>query len=372
MLNSKKLLYIFSDVAYITELLPAKKKGDFAIQEFRQINGEFLDNNELIAANIEKLFSKIDSEEYTLILPDFLLTNTIVEVKEKAKTKVEKHINEKLLPSLKISPDTHQIKHFVLTQYGGKSKVQLSALEKTLLAPIFDSAAKHEIKIAGVTSLSWTIKSLVSLEPSLSVVQMGEQVYLAQHYIGIDQANYSSVTDIEKLGETIQTLKGAEPSIQTVYLLTNELVEEKLKDQLKAILPLQQLSDFKDDKSEIPSYVKQIIEAGAKTMSVTDFSVPDFKLEKATAQPDSGAGASTESTPPEEEDMAKKTSKKSPKDETTSLPEPTAPPATTATPAATAGAAGEVLDEVGGGEAVEESTEEVKSEVATEEPTNGG
>jgi hypothetical protein len=280
MLNSKKLLYVFSDVAYVAELLPAKKKGDFKIQEFRQINGDFLDNDTFIPENIDKLFSKLDKEEYLLILPDFFFTNTIVEVAEKAKTKVEKHINEKLLPSLSLTEETHQIEHFVLTQYGDKSNVQLSAIEKSLLSPIFNAAKKHEIKVSKTVSLSWTIKSLISLEPSLSLVQMGENIYLVQHYIGIDQATSASVSDVEKIGETIKTLKGAEPSIQTVYLLTNELVEEKLKDILKATLPLQQLADFKEEKSEVPSYVNQAIEAGAKTLSVTDFNVPDFKIEE--------------------------------------------------------------------------------------------
>ncbi|MDH5533782.1 MAG: hypothetical protein OEX81_05155 [Candidatus Pacebacteria bacterium] len=284
MLNSKKLLYVFSDVAYVAELLPAKKKGDFKVQEFRQINGEFLDNDTFIPENIEKLFSKLDKEEYLLVLPDFFFTNTIIEVKEKAKTKVEKHIEEKLLPSLNLSEKTHQIEHFVLTQYGDKSNVQLSAIERSLLAPIFEAAKKHEVKVSKAISLSWTIKSLISLEPSLSLVQMGENLYLVQHYIGIDQATSAPITDVEKIAETIKTLKGAEPSIQTMYLLTNELVEDNLKELLKATLPLQQLSDFKDEKKDLPSYVKQVIEAGAKTLSVTDFNVPEFKVEAVDAE----------------------------------------------------------------------------------------
>jgi len=283
MLNSKKLLYVFSDVAYVAELLPAKKKGDFKIQEFRQINGEFLDNDTFIPGNIDKLFSKLDKEEYLLVLPDFFFTNTIIEVDEKAKTKVEKYIEEELLPSLDLKEETHQIEHFVLTQYGDKSNVQLSAIERSLLAPIYESAKKHEVKVSKTVSLSWTIKSLISLEPSLSLVQMGENIYLVQHYIGIDQAISAPVTDVEKIAETIKTLKGAEPSIQTVYLLTNELVEEKLKELLKSTLPLQQLSNFTDEDTEVPSYVNQVIEAGAKTLSVTDFNVPNFKIEEVDA-----------------------------------------------------------------------------------------
>ena len=148
MLNSKKLLYVFSDVAYVTELLPAKKPGEFKIHEFRQINGEFLDNDTFIPENIEKLFSKLDKEEYLLVLPDFFFTNTIIEINEKAKTKVEKEVEEKILPSLNISNETHQIEHFVLTQYGEKSNVQLSAIERSLLAPIYESAQKNDVKVS--------------------------------------------------------------------------------------------------------------------------------------------------------------------------------------------------------------------------------
>lgn len=315
MLNTKKLLYVFSDVAYVAELLPAKKKGDFKIQEFRQINGEFLDNDTFIPENLEKLFSKLDKEEYLLVLPDFFFTNTIVEVNEKAKTKVDKHITEKLLPSLNLSEKTHQIEHFVLTQYGDKSNVQLSAIERSLLAPIYEAASKNEVKVAHTISLSWTIKSLISLEPSLSLVQMGDNLYLVQHYIGVDQATSAEVSDVEKIGETIKTLKGAQPSIQTIYLLTNELVEDKLKDILKETLPLQQLSDFKDEKKDLPSYVKQAIEAGAKTLSVTDFNVPEFKVEEVDAQLVAEASQGEKKPKEKEDSMVKKDTTKPEKEE---------------------------------------------------------
>lgn len=280
MLDSKKLLYIFSDVAYVTELLPAKKSGDFALHNFRQINGEYLNNDVFIEENIAKLFAKLEKEEYVLVLPDFFFTNTIVEVGEKAKTKIDKQITEELLPSLDLTDKTHQIQHFVLTQYGEKSNVQLSAIERSLLAPIYESALANGVKISKIVSLSWTIKALISLEPSLSLVQMGENLYLVQHYIGVDQATTSEVTDVEKIAETVKTLRGAEPSIQTMYLLTNELVGKKLDELLNKTLPTQQLTSFADENPEVPPYVRQIIEAGAKTLSVTDFNVPAFSLEK--------------------------------------------------------------------------------------------
>lgn len=283
MLDSKKLLYIFSDVAYVAELLPAKKQGDFALQNFRQINGEYLNNDVFITENINKLFAKLDKEEYVLVLPDFFFTNTILEINEKAKTKIDKQITEDLFPSLDLSPKTHQLSHFVLTQYGEKSNVQLSAIERSLLAPIYDASTENDVKISKVVSLSWTIKALISLEPSLSLIQMGENLYLVQHYIGVDQATSAEVIDVEKIAETVKTLRGAEPSIQTMYLLTNELVEKKIEELLNKTLPTQQLTNFSEENPEVPPYVRQIIEAGAKTLAVPDFNVPAFNVEKVDA-----------------------------------------------------------------------------------------
>jgi hypothetical protein len=282
MLTSHKLLYILPEVAYITELLPTKKEHTFAIHAFRQINGEFLDENEFIAENIEKLINKLDSEEYHLILPDFLFTNTIVEVAETDEAKVVEYLKTKLLPELTLSTTSHELKTFVLNTYGGKSKVQLSALEKSLMNPVTIAAKEKGITFSGISPLSWTVKSIVSLEPSISVIQMGSHAYLAQHYIGIDQAISAKVEEIETLSETIKTLKGAEPSIQTVYLITNSLVEEELKTHLSNTLPIQQLASFKEEESEMPSYVKYCIEAGMKTLSIEAFPVPRFPLPEVT------------------------------------------------------------------------------------------
>ncbi len=281
MLNTQKLLYILPDVAYITELLPAKKEHTFVVQAFRQINGDFLNEDELIAENIEKLFSKIEPEEYQIILPDFLFTNTILEVGETGENKVKSHVKDKVLPSLDLNNDRYQVDIFSLTERQGKTKVQLSAIENSVLNPIALAAEARNIKIKGVTSLSWSIKSVVSLEPSITVIQIGSYLYLAQHYIGIDQANQAKVEDLDTLAETVKTLKGAEPSLQTVYLLTNELVAENFKQQISSTLPVQQLATFKEDETQMPSYVKQTIEAGMKTLDIPEYHAPSFDLPKA-------------------------------------------------------------------------------------------
>lgn len=278
MMNSQKILYILPDIVYVAELLPTKKEYTFSIHSFRQINGQFMDDNEFVEANMAKLAEKLDSGIYQLVLPDYLFTNTIVGIKESSEAKVKTHIKEKLLPSLGIDEENFQIETFVLTQHSGEFKVQLSALEKMILAPFSKAIKGKNIEISSITPLSWTLKSIVSLEPSITVVQLGDGLFLAQQYIGLDQTIYIPVVDAENIVETVKTLKGAEPSIQTMYLLASELVEEKLRDGLANTLPIQQLAIFKEKETEMPSYVRQAIEACAKTMVIPDFILPKFEL----------------------------------------------------------------------------------------------
>lgn len=284
MLNTKKLLYLLPDVAYVAELLPAKKEHTFTVQSFRQINGEFMDDNAFIAENVIKLFSKLEQEEYFLVLPDFLFTNTIINIEETSDAKIKDMLTTKQLPDLGLKPETHQIETFVLTEFKGSSKVQLSAIEKEVLGPIRAAADNAKAKIEGTAPLSWTVKSIISLEPSISVLQIGTQLYTSEHYIGIDQTTITDVSDTESVAETIKTLRGAEPSIQTVYLLANTVVEETLKNELSDIIPIQQLASDKEEDSKMPSYVKLIIEAGMKTLSIEDYPVPIFKIEAASEE----------------------------------------------------------------------------------------
>jgi hypothetical protein len=284
MLNTQKLLYVLPDLAYVAELLPDKKPYTFAIQSFKQINGEFLNDTEFIAENIVKLVNKLEEgEEYFLILPDFLFTNTIISVKETSDAKIKETLSAETLPKLGLKEDTHLIETVVLNQLKGTTRVQLSAIEKSILTIFKVAISEKDIKIAGICPLSWAVKSLISLEPSISVLQMGGNLFTAQQYIGVDQATTASVDSPENIVETIKTLKGAESSIQTVYLCTNGIVEDKLKEQLSNILPLQQMAT-KDADAKIPSYVSQIITASMRTLNVPDWSVPTFKLTKATAE----------------------------------------------------------------------------------------
>ena len=302
MLNTLKLLYILPDLAYVAELLPSKKPHDFTIQSFRQINGEFLnlDEEQFIADNVIKLFSKLEEGEYHLVLPDFLFTNTIVSAKESEESKIIEYLQNQLLPEIGINTNTHEVDTTILTTFKNQAKVQISAIEKTILAPLRVGADNSKIKITALSPLSWTIKSLVSLEPSITVLQIGSMLYSALHYIGVDQTNQSSAQDTEKIAETIKTLKGVETNVQTLYLLTNSLVENRLKESLGQILPLQQLGQANSGSDQLPTYVKQIIETGAKTISIADYPVPKFKLGKAT---------------PEDEELIKQPVLKNPEDD---------------------------------------------------------
>lgn len=303
----KHFLYLLPDVAYAIELVPNKDGNGYVIRDYLQVNGEFMDDNIILPESMEKLANKLQPQAYDLILPDFLFTNTVVNVDQTGDEAVKKHVDEILIPSLELSTATHGIQSFVLTERKGQSKVQLSALEYSVLDPVKKALGGEQgPSIRNIYPLSWTLKSLISLEPSISIVQMGGNLYLAQHYIGVDQANHASAEDADKLVETVKTLKGAEPSIQTLYLLSSALVESKLKAGLKETVPLQQLASDSEE-SEMPSYVKQIVEAGAKTLSVADYKVPVFIMGTGVSQAvPSMAAAQTKETmkEPEKETVA--------------------------------------------------------------------
>ncbi len=289
-----RLLYVLADLAYIAKLIPGKKAHDFVLSDFRQINGEFLDENVLLEPNLIKLFSKLEAGSYKLILPDFLFTSTIINIELDSEEAVKEHLKNKLLPELGINDQDYYLDTTVLSNYKGSFKVQLTALEKFVVAPLTKILAEHkDVKIDAISPLSWTSKSIISLEPSVAILQMGNHLFLAEHYIGVDQCYAVEVSEAENFTETVKTLKGAESSLQTVYLLTNSLVDDALKEKLKETLPVQQLADLASEGGNMPSYVRQIIEAGAKTFSIPEFLLPQFILDQ-TYQAKSGKVAKEE------------------------------------------------------------------------------
>ncbi len=282
MLNTTKLLYILPDVAYVAELLAGKKPHTFSVHAFRQINGEFLQKNALIGKNILKLFSKLEEGEYTLVLPDAFFTNAIITVDETNDAKIQDYITKTTFPQLKLSDTTHHLESYVLTEFKGSSQVQIAALDKKRLAPIRAALSQTSITLAATISLSWSIKSLISLEPSASVIQMGTELYAAKQYIGIDETSSASVTDAAAVAEAIKVLKGSDANLQTVYLVSNELIQDTLKEELSSVIPIQQLASQKDDDTQMPNYIRHSIEAAGRTLSIKEYPVPRFSLDAAS------------------------------------------------------------------------------------------
>lgn len=278
MLNTHKLLYVLPDLAYLAELLPGKKEHSFEVQSFKQYNGKLIENGKFITQNLHSLIRKLDEDEYEFVLPDDLFTNTIINVERQTEKEVKEYLKEEVIPSLHISSESHQIQTFILSEYKGTYKVQLSTIQKSLLSPLKTIADSQKVKVKNIFPLSWVIKSLISLEPSLSILQMGENLFMAKHYIGVDEPLVDSVENLDRFVEAIKTLKGTEPSLQTVYLLTDEVVEGKLKEMLDGVLPIQQLASVSDDDAKVPGFIEKIITASMRTISIPDFEVPQFGI----------------------------------------------------------------------------------------------
>jgi hypothetical protein len=208
-----------------------------------------------------------------------------------------------VIPSLHISPESHQIETFILSEYKGSFKVQLSTAQHSILAPLKQAEQASNVQIEKIFPLSWTIKSLVSLEPSITLLQMGQNLFLAKHYIGVDQPMGDVIENIDRFVEAIKTFKGSEPSIQTVYLLSNELVEEKLKEKLSEVLPIQQLAEKTDEDAKLPSYVEKAITAAMRTISIEDFEIPEFDLKQISAKA-AAVGPITKTTSGDDKDQS--------------------------------------------------------------------
>ncbi len=326
MLNTKKLLYILPDVAYYAELLAGKKPHTYSIQTFKQFNGDLIEGNKLQAENITKLFGRLEPGDYGVILPDEIFTNTIVNVEKESESEVKEYLTDEVIPSLHISPESHQIETFILSEYKGSFKVQLSTAQHSLLAPLKQAQDASDVQIEKVFPLSWTIKSLVSLEPSITILQMGQNLFLAKHYIGVDQPMGDVIENIDRFVEAIKTFKGSEPSIQTVYLLSNELVEEKLKEKLSEVLPIQQLAEKTDEDAKLPSYVEKAIAAAMRTISIEDFEIPEFDLKQISAKAAAAASVAKTTSGDDEDqseiELAEQEGGKPEESKASSLPKP--------------------------------------------------
>ena len=282
MVKSKHLLVVAQKLALIAELEPTKKAGFYVLRSLRQINGDFIKNNQLITDNLVKLFGKLDTDQtYTLVLPDNLFLDKIENIPAITDNEIKKQLSEQILPDLKINLDDYQIKTASLLQLGQTSRIQISAAEDKFLAEITQALSEVENSplIENVVPMSWLTKSIVTLEPSLSIFQIGDELLLAQHYIGIVQTKKFDVSELVELVNFIKKLKEKEADLQTVYLLTDEKVEKALNKGLKDLLPLQQLSGAETGDGVAPM-IKAYLEAAARSMDIPEYAIPFYSLEK--------------------------------------------------------------------------------------------
>lgn len=277
-MSEQQLLYILPEVAFTVKLQETPKQDYFFVQAFHQINGQFMNEDNFVFENLKKLFERIEEGKYTLVLPDFLFTDTIVSVPKTEDMAIAEYLRDELLPKIEVSTFSHETRTSVLLQRGKTSKVQLSAFEKELAALVKLAVGKREIEIDEIVPLSWTLKAAVTLEPSVTIVQAGERLYLAEHFVGINQTENTVVGEPEKLVETVKTLKGADPNLQMVYLLTSSEVEKELEKLLTKVLPIQQLTEEVDGETQMPAYVKQMTEIAGRTLVLPEFVVPRFDL----------------------------------------------------------------------------------------------
>jgi len=281
MIDTQKILYILPDLAYLAEFLPGKQPNTFTVQSFKQFNGKLMDAHKLIFHNIEKLAKRVQEKvvegELAVVLADEIFTNTIISVEKKTEAEVKDHLQEEVIPSLHITRESHLIETYILSEYKGVFKVQLSTVQHSALAPLTQAFADQKVKINKIYPLSWTLKSIISLEPSASLVEMGNNLFLAKHYIGVDQPMVDTVENLDRFVEAIKTLKGAEPNMQTIYLLSSKEVEEQLKEKLGELIPVQQVAQEGGSDPNLPGYIEKAMSLAMRTISIDEFEIPEFK-----------------------------------------------------------------------------------------------
>lgn len=291
MAKDKRFLVVAPKLALIAELGPTKKAGFYALRSLRQINGDFITDQKLITANLTKLFGKLDSDqEYSLVLPDNLFLDRIENVSATSDAEIKKHLSEEILPDLKINLSDYQIKTASLLQLGQTSRIQISAAEDKLLEEIARALSEVENPpiVTDIIPLSWLTKSIVTLEPSLSIVQIGDELLLAQHYIGIVQTRTFELDEVGEVVNFIKKIKEKEADLQTIYLLTDEKIEKTLSKGLRDLLPLQQLSGAETGDGVAPM-IKTYLEAAARSLDIPEYAIPFYSLAKITLPPSSAA-----------------------------------------------------------------------------------
>ena len=103
MLKNKNLLYILPEMAFTATVGETPKPDYFFVQSFHQINGEFMRDENFVHDSLRKLFERVEAGAYTLVLPDFLFTDTIVNVPAIDDVKIAEYLRDQLLPRIEVA-----------------------------------------------------------------------------------------------------------------------------------------------------------------------------------------------------------------------------------------------------------------------------
>lgn len=282
MSTATKILILLPNLAICAELLPTKKPHSYSIATLSTHSLEVMQKGGFNILALEKIFSTLEKDgSYHLILSDSLFTQTIQTINAESDSAIKEEIKSKILPALDLSTNTHFLVPTVLNQHKGATRVQLTAIEKELLLPLRVIAGKHSIDLNSLTSLSWSIKSMITLEPSVSVIELEGILYIAQHYIGVENCASFNHLELKSAGALISSFKKSEPSTMSVYAISSAEVASNLRDLIKLELPLQKMNEA-TQASESDEVTTCLLETIAKTISITDFPVPYLQLPKAT------------------------------------------------------------------------------------------
>jgi hypothetical protein len=282
LIDQPRFLILFSRVAYVVELVANKKPHNFVIHSLRKISGEYIAGQSLVAENVLKLWNKVDDGEYTLLLPDSLCINVMVKVESQDDKMVTAHIEEHILPGLGITDASHQVKTQTISQFRGTSQVQVSALSNELLAPVRAASAQTEVHISSVVGISWALKGLVSLEPSLTILEADGQLHLAKHYIGVDATASFGVDEIDAIVEAITTEKEQDGNIQTIYALTTKATADAIEEELGDSVPIQLVMPESDPDAQLAAHTERFLTEAGRTLSIGEYPIPEYKLTEAS------------------------------------------------------------------------------------------
>jgi hypothetical protein len=278
--SSTHLAYLFPSVAYLLELVPAKGTTNFQVQNVREIRGSFCTDGAWQAENIKKLASKLDTAQYTVALPDTVFQQYVFEVEAGSEAEAHKKALRHMREAYEIDDAITFCHLFLLSTHRGKYTFQLVSLPQAAARLFYDALSPQSDHIKAITPLSWLMKAFVSLEPSLTLAQVGQDVSVARHYIGIDRTFSGATTQPTALAEYLKSQKIEDAQLQTLYLIADEETERLVKKDLNKIIPIQQLITGDEAVEGLPASVKFLAEQAARTLSLTELRLPLIKVEE--------------------------------------------------------------------------------------------